>query len=211
MDEVAPTRAQRAAGAVGVALGGGDLAALSNGDKVDNPRHLDSRLARLRRAQRTLSRRREDSGRRRRAVVKVARLHHQIAERRATGLHTLTKRVATGWADVAIRDLDVLALTASAPGRGGAARAKAERNRAVLDVAPGEVRRQLEYKTTWYGSRLTVVGRGLPSGKACSACRAVKAKLPSTERVFHCDSCGFSTDRGVNEACNIVAAAFPPG
>ncbi|MEV7617522.1 hypothetical protein [Streptomyces sp. NPDC089799] len=36
---------------------------------------------------------------------------------------------------------------------------KAGLNRAVLDAAPGELRRQLTYKTSWYGSTLAVLDR----------------------------------------------------
>ena len=38
-------------------------------------------------------------------------------------------------------------------------RAKAGLNRSILDTAPGEIRRQLTYKTRRYGSSLHVVDR----------------------------------------------------
>ena len=48
--------------------------------------------------------------------------------------------------------------------------------RVIADAGLAEVRRQLSYKTTWYGSRLVVADRFYPSSKTCSACGWVKAK-----------------------------------
>jgi putative transposase len=134
-----------------------------------------------------------------------------VSERRAGWLHQLTKQLATGWAVVAVEDLNVAGMTASAKGTvekpGRNVRAKSGLNRSILDVAPGEVRRQLTYKTSWYGSGLAVCDRWFPSSKTCSGCGAVKAKLALSERVFRCE-CGLVLDRDVNAARNIVAAAL---
>lgn len=100
--------------------------------------------------------------------------------------------------------------TLDQPGRN--VRAKSGLNRAILDAAPGELRRQLvEYKTNWYGSSLKVIDRFFPSSQTCSACGA-KAKLTLADRVYRCAECGFIADRDVNAAINIAAqAAVAPG
>lgn len=208
-----PSPAQRAAGGVGVDIGVLHLAALSTGEVVENPRHVRRAHARLVKAQRALSRTARGSQRRRRAAARVARIHHQLAERRATHLHGITKLLATRHSLVAIEDLNVAGMTRSARGTvaepGRNVRAKARLNRAILDVAPGELRRQLEYKTAWYGSTLAVCDRWAPTSKACSNCGAVKTKLSLSERVFHCDDCGMVLDRDINAARNILAVAVP--
>jgi putative transposase len=68
----------------------------------------------------------------------------------------------------------------------------------------GELRRQLVYKTAWYGSQLVVAGRWYPSSKPCSACGAVKAKLALADRTYHCDHCGAVLDRDLNAAINLA-------
>ncbi|MEU4213228.1 RNA-guided endonuclease TnpB family protein [Streptomyces sp. NPDC026206] len=140
-----------------------------------NPRHVRQAEKRLAKAQRTLSRTEKGSARRHKARSRVARLHHELAERRATALHALTKRLTTGFTTVAIEDLNVAGMTRSARGTlaapGRCVRQKSGLNRAILDAAPGELRRQLTYKTTWYGSTLAVLDRWWPSNKTCSACR----------------------------------------
>ena len=80
--------------------------------------------------------------------------------------------------------------------------------RALSDVSLGEFRRQLEYKTKWYGSELVVADRFYPSSKTCSRCGAVKAKLDLTERVYECEACGLSINRDLNAAINL--ATWPP-
>lgn len=106
-----PTRAQAAAGAVGVDVGVHHLAALSTGEIVPNPRIKKAGARALARAARAHARTQPGSGRRERARRRVARLLHLEAARRAGVLHGLTKRLATGWAVVAVEDLHVAGMT----------------------------------------------------------------------------------------------------
>lgn len=216
-----PTRRQAAAGRVGVDFGVTHLLALSRPvelgagltEFVDNPRHLKAAMRRLRRAQQALSRTELGSARRDKARRRVARLHAQVAERRATFLHTLTKRLTSSFETVAIEDLNVSGMTRSARGSvdapGRRVRQKAGLNRAILDASPGEFRRQLTYKASWYGSKLAVVDRWFPSSKTCSACGEQNPRLTLADRVFIC-SCGFAMNRDVNAALNIAAHAVVP-
>jgi len=105
---------------------------------------------------------------------------------------------------VVVEDLAVAGMTASARGSGNR-RGKAGLNRAVLDTAPSEIRRQLTYKSAWYGSRLVVADRWYPSSKTCSRCKAVKAKLPLSERTYRCCHCGLVIDRDLNAAANLAS------
>lgn len=212
-----PTPRQAAAGTVGVDLGVHHLAALSDGTTIANPRHLRTARRRLTRAQRALSRTQNGSAGRAKAKARVGQLHHQLAERRHAALHQITKHLATRWETVAVEDLNVAGMTrrpapVEDPDRAGAylpnkAKAKAGLNRSILDVAPGEIRRQLTYKTAWYGSHLVVIDRWAPTSKTCSACGTVKPKLSLSERRFTCTDCGLVIDRDVNAARNIAAAA----
>lgn len=216
-----PTRRQAAAGAVGVDAGVKVLAALSKplADGrvlVDNPRHVRAAEKRLTKAQRALSRTQKGSVRREKAKRRVARLHHQVAERRAGVLHQLTKQLATGFATVAVEDLNVAGMTRSSRGTvekpGKKVRQKAGLNRAILDASPAELRRQLAYKTSWYGSQLAVLDRWFPSSKTCSDCGWQNPSLSLSDRTFHCgnETCGLKLDRDVNAARNIERHAVSP-
>ncbi|MFH9959063.1 RNA-guided endonuclease InsQ/TnpB family protein [Streptomyces roseolus] len=214
-----PSKRQRERGTVGVDLGVKTLAALSQPLTPDapgsvliaNPRHLARAERRLVKAQRALSRTQKGSRRRDRARREVARLHHEVAVRRTDALHTVTKQLATRFAVVAVEDLHVTGMTASARGTlekpGHRVRQKAGLNRAVLDAAPGEFRRQLTYKTFWYGSQLAVCDRWFPSSKTCSACGWQNPHLTLADRTFHCHGCGQTIDRDLNAARNIAHQA----
>ncbi|WP_030416442.1 RNA-guided endonuclease InsQ/TnpB family protein [Streptomyces sp. NRRL S-1448] len=218
-----PTRAQRERDRVGVDLGVKHLAVLSQlltpddpaSQFVTNPRHVHRAEKRLVKAQRALSRTQKGSARRAKARRRVGRLHHEVAVRRDSALHTLTKQLTTRFATVAIEDLNVAGMTRSARGTvaapGSRVRQKAGLNRAVLDAAPGELRRQLTYKTAWYGSQLAVLDRWWPSSKTCSACGRQNPHLTPADRTFHCTECGVCIDRDVNAARNIAAHAVVPG
>jgi len=69
------------------------------------------------------------------------------------------------------------------------------------------LRRQLEYKTQLYGSKLVIVDRFYPSSKTCSSCGEKKSSLSLSQRLFHCDHCGFECDRDLNAAINLQQEA----
>lgn len=227
----APTRAQRAAGAVGVDLGVRYLAALSdeqapqrfaqypsleftdNGaPTLANPRWARAAEKRLVRLQRALARAQKGSNRRARIVQQIARHHHLVALRRESGLHQVSKRLSTGYTLIGLEDLAVAGMTASAAGTieapGKNVRQKAGLNRSILDAAFSTLRRQLEYKASWYGSQVQIIDRFFASSQTCSACGArAKTKLGLHVRVFECAACGARIDRDVNAARNIRAEA----
>lgn len=184
---------------VGVDLGVKNLATLSDGTVIPNPRALNTRLQALRKAQQALSRKTKGSARRRKAQERVARLHARIANVRADAINKATTMIARTYSTVCIEDLNVAGMVKNR-----------RLARSVSDASLGEFRRQLEYKTARTGAALRVIDRWYPSSKTCSACGAVKAKLSLSERVYRCDACGLSIDRDLNAAVNIKVAGSAP-
>ena len=189
---------------VGVDLGVSHLAVLSTGALVPNPRHLDAALRKLRRLSRGLSRktgpdrrtRRDASKRWERTRGQLSRVHGRVANLRRDGLHKLTTRLATTYGTVVVEDLNVAGMLRN--------RRLARR---IADAGFAEIRRQLDYKTLWYGGRLVVADRWYPSSKTCSGCGAVRTKLALSERTYTCTTCGLVLDRDVNAARNLAALA----
>ena len=180
--------------AVGLDLGLTSLVALSDGRKVDPPRHLRKAERRLKRLQRRLSRKRRGSANRRKAARLVARQHEKVADRRADFLHKLSRQLVDQHGLIALEDLHVRGMV---------------RNRSlaksISDAGWGEFVRQLQYKGEWHGCRIAQVGRFYPSSKTCSACGAVKESLALSERRWVCAGCGAIHDRDVNAAQNLLA------
>jgi len=210
-----PELAAPAGGPVGVDVGVRCLAVLSSGEHVPNPKHLSRWRRRQARLGTELARRRgpaqakAPSRRWKATKARLANTHAKAAHARADGLHKLTTRLARAHGVVVVEDLNVAGMTARAAGR--AKRGKAGLNRAILDVAPGELRRQLAYKTAWSGSRLVVADRWFPSSKTCSTCGAVKTKLSLAQRSYSCERCGLVIDRDHNASINLAALAARTG
>ena len=74
--------------------------------------------------------------------------------------------------------------------------------KAIQDVSWSEMRRQLEYKSDWYGKNLLTIGRFDPSSKTCSSCGKINKELTLSDRTWTC-SCGMHHDRDHNAAKNI--------
>ena len=186
-------------GAVGVDLGVKHLATLSDGTVIPNPRALNTRLKALRKAQQALSRKTKGSARREKAKERVARLHARVTDARMDAINKATTMIAHTYSIVCIEDLNVAGMVKNH-----------SLARSVSDASLGEFRRQLEYKTMRTGTVLRVVDRWYPSSKTCSNCGTVKAKLSLSERVYCCDVCGFSIDRDLNAAINLMVAGSAP-
>jgi putative transposase len=178
---------------VGVDLGLKDLATLSTGEKIQNPKRYHARLRHLRQQQRCLARRQKGSRRREKQRLRVARAHARVRQERQAALHALTTRLVREFDLICIEDLNVNAL------------ARGLHARAIHDVAFSEVRRQLAYKSDWYGKILVEVDRWYPSSKTCSACRHTLDALRLDERRWKCPRCGICHDRDVNAARNVLA------
>jgi putative transposase len=181
---------------IGVDVGIRTLAVLSTGTTIANPRALERSQRKLRRLNRELHRRRPNSRRRRLTRRRLARVHGRAADVRRDAIHKLTTTLATGHGILVVEHLNVAGMLQNR-----------RLARAIADNGLAELRRQLAYKTTWYGSRLLVADRFYPSSKMCSACGWVKAKLTLAERSFACEACGLRLDRDLNAARTLATLA----
>jgi len=75
--------------------------------------------------------------------------------------------------------------------------------KSISDVAWFELKRQLVYKSEWYGNNLLFIGRFEPSSKTCSSCGTINKELKLSDREWVCQCCGVKHDRDINAANNI--------
>ncbi|WP_055074930.1 RNA-guided endonuclease TnpB family protein, partial [Pseudanabaena sp. 'Roaring Creek'] len=78
---------------IGLDLGITSLMALSNGEKIANPKTFKAKRRKLRKAQKALSRKKKGSNNRHKARLKVAKVHAEISDARHDFLHKLTTRL----------------------------------------------------------------------------------------------------------------------
>jgi len=184
---------------IGVDLGIKELAVCSDGQRFENPKPLRKARARLKRLQRELSRRKKGGRNREKTHKKIAKVYRRIADIRKDTLHKATTAiVAKSKLDserpnvVVLEDLNVLGMLAN--------HCLAQ---AIGDVGFAEFRRQLEYKSGWYGSELMVADRFFPSSRLCRHCGRINSELKLSDREWTCDCCGAVLDRDLNAALNL--------
>ncbi len=146
----------------------------------------------------------------RKAHRKVGRVAERIANVRRDWQHKTTTAIVRENQVIAMEDLYVQGMTASAKGSvetpGKQVQQKAGLNRAILDVGFGEIRRQILYKAQWSGRITVLIDRWYPSSKRCGACGHLHGKLRLSDRHWTCPECGTRHDRDLNAARNILAA-----
>jgi putative transposase len=182
--------------AVGVDLGVKALATMSDGTVFEGPKALRQHLAKLKRLNRSLSRKVKGSSNRRKAKAKLARLHARIANIRKDALHKVTTEIIRRYQVIGIEDLNVRGMVRNE-----------KMARAISDMGFGEFRRQIKYKAALYGRTVVVIPRFYPSSKTCSGCGHILETLPLSAREWACPSCGTVHDRDLNAATNLKLAA----
>jgi len=186
---------KKAKAEVGIDVGIKTLATTSEGKKLENPRPLVRREKRLKRLQRRLSRKVKGSNNRKKARLKVARLHAKISDARRDTLQKFTTKIISENQAIFVEGLNVVGMLKN-------------HNLAkhIGDAAFAEIFRELEYKAKWYGRTYFPLDRFFPSSKLCSSCGHLLDELPLSVREWDCLSCGAHHDRDINAAINIMRA-----
>jgi putative transposase len=182
---------------IGLDLGITSLMALSNGEKIANPKAFKAKRRKLRKAQKALSRKKKGSNNRHKARLKVAKVHAEISDARKDFLHKLTTRLVRENQVIAVEDLSVKNMVKNK-----------KLALSISDASWGEIVRQLEYKCNWYGRTFIKIDRWFPSSKRCGHCGYVVDKLSLNIREWDCPKCSTHHDRDVNAAKNILTAGL---
>ena len=179
-------------------MGINSLVATSKDVKIENPRYTAKYARMLKLASRHLSRKQHSrkkgdntpkSKRYLKQQAKVAKIHEKIANSRSDYIHKITNEITNQYDVICIEDLNVKGMIRNH-----------KLSKHIADVAWGELRRQLEYKSERKGKILIKVDRWLPSSQICSSCFSLTGKKPLSVRKFICPICGTMHDRDINAA-----------
>lgn len=184
---------------IGIDVGLKAFATLNTGEQILAPKPLRQALEQLAKAQSKLARRKKGGNNREKARVQVTRIYERIRNIRNDFLHKLSTKLIHENQGIGLEDLRVQNMM---------------RNHhlalAIGDVAWAEFRRQLEYKATWYGRQVIVVGSRFPSSQLCSTPGCGYRNKDTKDlavRQWQCPQCHVVHDRDVNAAQNIVNEA----
>ena len=182
---------------IGIDLGIKDVVVSSKGFASGNPKYLAKYQAKLKQAQRRLSRKQKGSQNRYKARLKVAKIHAKIADCRKDFLHKLTTQLVRENQTICTETLMVKNMMANH-----------KLAKAIGDCGWGELIRQLEYKCDWHNRVLVKIDRFFPSTKRCNPCGYVLDKLPLQVREWVCPRCSSRNLRDYNSSLNILGVGL---
>jgi putative transposase len=174
--------------AVGIDLGLKDIAATSDGDKLEAGhfyRNIEQKIAMAQRR-----------GHKRQAK----RLHRTAARRRKDALHKFSRKIVSQYQTIKIGDVSSLKL------------AKTRMAKSVLDAGWGILKAQLHYKGQ-QAARSVIIVNERDSTRTCSHCKALTGPTGLdmlVVRTWVCSACGVTHDRDVNSARNHRSAGRSP-
>ena len=183
---------------VGIDLGIKEFAITSDGEMFSNPKWLKKSEKRLRKLQKDLSRKQKGSNNRRKDRLKVAKLHEKISNQRKDYLHKISHYIISENQVIVIEDLKVSNMIKNH-----------KLAKSIANVSWFEFRRQLEYKSEWYGRELIIAPSNYASSQLCSNCGNKSSQTKDLScRTYICPVCGMIMDRDINASKNLLKLAM---
>jgi len=186
-----PKKRPVAAKSIGIDVGLKSFATLSDGAEIANPKHLRKAEAKLKRSQRSLSRKRKGGANRKKAKLVVANLHRKVRNQRMDFHHKEARKIVNNFGLIVAEDLKIRNMVRNR-----------HLSKSISDAGWGNFLNILAYKAEEAGCQFEKVDPRHTSVN-CSSCGE---KVPKTlaVRTHRCSFCGLVLDRDHNAAINIL-------
>ena len=170
---------QKTGKSIGIDLGLTHFIIDSQGNKVENPRFYRKAENRLKKLQRSLSKKKKGSNRYNRSKKKLAVLHEKVSNQRSNFLHIVSNDLINNYDFIYVENLAVKNMVKN--------RSLAK---SISDASWSKFISILEYKAEWYGKSVHKIHRYFASSKTCSDCGFQTDKLDLSVRNWTCPDCG---------------------
>ena len=180
--------------ACGIDLGLEHFATVTNdfgSYKVEHPKYLRRAEERLKRLQKSFSKKQKGSKNSEKARLRLAKHHAYVSNARNDFLHKLSKAIIDENQVVVVEDINVKGLL------------KTKLAKSISDSGWSKFLTYLRYKADWYGRSFIQVDRFFPSSKLCHRCGHKNDDLALHDRTWCCPSCGEIHDRDENASINL--------
>ncbi|MFZ4860406.1 MAG: RNA-guided endonuclease InsQ/TnpB family protein [Desulfuromonadaceae bacterium] len=189
--EVEPKRLPPKDNAVGIDVGLHTFAALSDGNKVENPKFFRSEEKELAKVQRKLSKAKKGTKERKVKRKAVARVYERISHKRDNFSHQESRMIVDGYGIICVEDLRVSRMVHNHC-----------LSKSIHDAAWSGFFSMLSYKAEEAG-RIFIKVNPAYTTQDCSRCHH-RQKMPLSERVYTCPSCHLVIDRDLNSSISIL-------
>ena len=176
--------------AIGVDVGLKSLVTLSTGGAIQYPKYYVQAEQKLAVAQRNLSRKKKGSANRRKAKIRVAKIHQRVKSLRDEFLHQVSRKLVDSADMVVFEDLNISGMLKNH-----------HLAKHIQDHAWGKLIQFTQSKAAKAGKVVELVDARYTSQK-CSQCGIMVPKTLA-ERVHLCPNCGLEMDRDLNASLNI--------
>ena len=191
--EVEPEKIKYNDDTLGVDLGIKSLVTCSDGTVIKNKDSIKIYEKKLSKLQKKLARQQKGSKSRENTKKSIQKVYFKITNIRKDVLHKTTSLLVKAKPEgtIVIEDLNVKGMVKNR-----------KLARAISRIGFGEFRRQIEYKSDWYGKKVVIADRFFPSSKMDHKTGEVNENLKLSDRIiYHSD--GTFTDRDLNAAINL--------
>lgn len=175
----------------GIDLGFKDWVVTSDGEVFGLHPNLLEKEQKVKKAQRSLSKKRKNSKNRSKQRKALQRAYLKVRYARNDNAHKVSSAIAKQYSCVAVEDLNIRGMMQNR-----------HLARKIAQVSWGQLKSYLIYKTN-----VKKVDRWYPSSKTCSRC-GHRQPMPLQIRTFQCGSCGFVIGRDLNAAINLKQITF---
>lgn len=194
-DNVQYSFVQRTNKSVGIDLGIKEFLITSDELKIKNHRFLKSKLKKLERLQRSLSRKTKGGKRWEKNRKRLAIQHEKIRHARLDFHHKVSTWLIHNYDIICVETLKVKNMVKNH-----------KLAQAISDVAWGQFITILTYKTAWANKTLIKIDTYFPSSQTCSCCGYQNKETKNLSvREWICPNCNTIHDRDINAATNILA------
>ena len=164
--------------------------------KYDGVKPHKALLGRLKRLNKSLSRKIKGSNNRKKARYKLARHHAQVTNIRNDYVEKITTELANNYNHIVIENLNVSGMSKNH-----------KLARSILDMGFYNFRNRLQTKLKTRNKQLTIANRWFASSKLCSNCNYHYREMTLKDRMWDCPNCGINHDRDINAARNLEKLA----
>jgi putative transposase len=185
---------------IGIDLGINPLIAFSNGIKIDNPRWNKKQKKKLKKLARAVSRKQLRSKNRKKAQMRLNRVHQKITNQRKDFYHKLSYRLTETYQNIALEDLNIKGLC------------EGHLSKSFGEAGLGILTNQLKYKAEEKGREIHLYGR---YDRSTGVCPIPKCGWKTPQRLtldikkWTCGGCGSIHDRDI-AAAQVVESAYKP-